>query len=680
MAKRSRVPAHKALPQGQTARNKNPKLSPYQRELKRNRLANQAPHVVHQKGGGRGAAGLRDEPAKARDLIKYLNAKNEYEAEKVRVKANRSHAIRQAKRDAAKGIDGDAEESEEDAHVAEDDSIKASDAAEEGGDVEDAEETDEEMDSDNVEGIEVAAGGVTGSVVVLTPAQKRVVELKTMKKLKKSSNNHLKALMTKKERVIYFGINKGDEEAEKGPATAAVSATDNEEAEEKRQALLAVLVRRSGVLDTALDNERERLTKLVQAAERKHAKKLRNGGVDEEEELVMSAPTKAEATAAPVGGYKKRKKGEEEDEGGPVQASVCDVNQEMLVEAGMAREKKVREAGDDSDISSDSSSEIDTREMHHSGMYDDHTTALMKRKERKHLKKMEKRRDKRADQLADIEREVHQLTSKTYKKKMRKEARGTDEEKYEANLYKMQAEERRIGGKRERDEGQQGEESQKAVKRLSGLGDEEMSMREAIEEMRGGAGKNRASGIRFGERVDAPPTFDNVPSMDVMTSLNKLATKLAAPQPLTNKNNSSQKPTTNLGRTAKNSLGVPRDYVQGSPSMGLQEKKRLAKLGLRGRVNEAHGQESGGDSGAPSHSNGGKASTSEFEAMRSKVMDNYAASKRRAHEQMLAAKKEAGPRHKKRNNIANFVVSGGGEDEGFGSMGGGKFTDGKKFF
>ena len=89
MAKRSRVPAHKSLPEGQTNRNKNPKLSPYQRELKRNRLANQAPHVVHQKGGGRGAAGLRDEPAKARDLIKYLNAKNEYEAEKVRVKANR---------------------------------------------------------------------------------------------------------------------------------------------------------------------------------------------------------------------------------------------------------------------------------------------------------------------------------------------------------------------------------------------------------------------------------------------------------------------------------------------------------------------------------------------------------------------------------------------------------------
>lgn len=45
MALRSRVPRRKQLGEGKRSRNKNPKLSPFQREMKRDRLANQAPDV-----------------------------------------------------------------------------------------------------------------------------------------------------------------------------------------------------------------------------------------------------------------------------------------------------------------------------------------------------------------------------------------------------------------------------------------------------------------------------------------------------------------------------------------------------------------------------------------------------------------------------------------------------------
>lgn len=71
MAKRGRVPAHKSLGPGKRKRNKNPKLSPFQREQKRDRLANQPPIETGVK---------RDFPAKQRGVYMYLQEKEARDA------------------------------------------------------------------------------------------------------------------------------------------------------------------------------------------------------------------------------------------------------------------------------------------------------------------------------------------------------------------------------------------------------------------------------------------------------------------------------------------------------------------------------------------------------------------------------------------------------------------------
>lgn len=72
MALRSRVPNRKQLGGGSRRRNKNPKLSPFQRQQKRDRLANQPPINLT----------TRDYPASARNLVKYLQERDEREKEK----------------------------------------------------------------------------------------------------------------------------------------------------------------------------------------------------------------------------------------------------------------------------------------------------------------------------------------------------------------------------------------------------------------------------------------------------------------------------------------------------------------------------------------------------------------------------------------------------------------------
>ena len=73
MAKRGRIPNRKAQGgAGMRHRNKNPKLSPFQREQKRTRLSNQPPIDLSK----------RDFPSAARGVVYYLNAKKEREDEK----------------------------------------------------------------------------------------------------------------------------------------------------------------------------------------------------------------------------------------------------------------------------------------------------------------------------------------------------------------------------------------------------------------------------------------------------------------------------------------------------------------------------------------------------------------------------------------------------------------------
>ena len=64
MSRRSRVPKRKQLDGRHRRRNANPKLSPYQKELKRDRMANQPPVSIQK----------RDFPASARKLQGFLEA------------------------------------------------------------------------------------------------------------------------------------------------------------------------------------------------------------------------------------------------------------------------------------------------------------------------------------------------------------------------------------------------------------------------------------------------------------------------------------------------------------------------------------------------------------------------------------------------------------------------------
>ncbi|ORC86096.1 uncharacterized protein TM35_000301360 [Trypanosoma theileri] len=76
MARRQRVPRHK---EHRRKRNKNPKLSPFQREQQRAKLANQPP-ITSIKGS------QRDYPVNQRGVIQYLMAKRERQLEKKRLR------------------------------------------------------------------------------------------------------------------------------------------------------------------------------------------------------------------------------------------------------------------------------------------------------------------------------------------------------------------------------------------------------------------------------------------------------------------------------------------------------------------------------------------------------------------------------------------------------------------
>ncbi|KAH9600080.1 hypothetical protein LSM04_001247 [Trypanosoma melophagium] len=76
MARRQRVPRHK---EHRRKRNKNPKLSPFQREQQRAKLANQPP-IASIKGS------QRDYPVSQRGVIQYLMAKRERQMEKKRLR------------------------------------------------------------------------------------------------------------------------------------------------------------------------------------------------------------------------------------------------------------------------------------------------------------------------------------------------------------------------------------------------------------------------------------------------------------------------------------------------------------------------------------------------------------------------------------------------------------------
>lgn len=139
MALRSRVPRHKKT---EGKRNKNPKLSPFQREQKRTKMANQAPT----------AKSLGDEsdvPKKARAIFDYLQDKQAKQAEK------RRRLIEQRALEAQQKEDENEEEEDEDEEVSdsEDEDEETGDVSDSGSDetLETASDDDEDEEDDDDE-------------------------------------------------------------------------------------------------------------------------------------------------------------------------------------------------------------------------------------------------------------------------------------------------------------------------------------------------------------------------------------------------------------------------------------------------------------------------------------------------------------------------------------------------
>ncbi|RNF04515.1 hypothetical protein TraAM80_05107 [Trypanosoma rangeli] len=101
MARRQRVPHHK---EHRRRRNKNPKLSPFQREQKRKKLANQVP-ISSMKNDS-----LRDYPVSQRTVMKYLMAKKNRLQERRR---QREEGLQKKQRDTEEQISTTATNSEQ---------------------------------------------------------------------------------------------------------------------------------------------------------------------------------------------------------------------------------------------------------------------------------------------------------------------------------------------------------------------------------------------------------------------------------------------------------------------------------------------------------------------------------------------------------------------------------------
>lgn len=252
------------------------------------------------------------------------------------------------------------------------------------------------------------------------------------------------------------------------------------------------------------------------------------------------------------------------------------------------------------------------------------------RKERKHQKRVEKRKERIMERMQKMEADLEHAMSKAGKKKKKAKA-GSTEDAYEKKLIQMQKE-------KAKEDAVKAAALKKQAKQLSsGSGNEEQGSSVADAPSAGGkkrivfdeatvgstAAQHRVATrkpqdfyeyvdiVRYGERVEAPPVFDNLPSAS--TAVGKLALKLAAAEDAAG------------ARKRGNSVPNRHAILSGSASgvsdpTSLAERKRLASLGLGARPTELVAA----TSKAPkSHD----AKLREMELLRQKVVESYQRSK-----------------------------------------------------
>lgn len=580
MARRGRQTGIKALGPGHRQRNKNPKLSPYQRELKRNRLANQAPRpFVNASAAGfgktKGAAGItpitadtvnptimyqkRDTPAKARGLMQYLAEREEREAQRRRQREEAAKAKAEAEadeeerrlafRERGENSDDDDEEYEDIDEEGEEDEEMEMDEE----DAEDEEEVEDEDMAALLADLKAESASKKKQKKTITNAAGEEEELESDEELitdddaddsenevdpkmvlthvpRAPSGKQLKSWMVKKDRLAYLAMKEGGDEAgceallKKVLISNGYTFVDPELIKAQRK------TRRE---QQAAEAARRREVRLAAEAERAAAEEAEGDNADDDAE----DGEKKKGGKKPL--PKKNKKFRPILEG-ELSADIEDLNEEMLfqhmapnVAAAMAVGGAAKPNGAPLDAHAAFAAETAMLNL-----------KLLKKKEKKHAKKSEKRREKTIEEFNEMEQKMVTAMSKTHAKKVRKERalEGDANYKLHQQLANQQIENLKSGlnaPKRLRD-GEEGAHpdshdpnvvlkfqqyenelnEKKKIKRLSGMDESELN-RVADMEDKGG---RLVEKIQFGDRAEAPPVFSVVPTMS--NSFAKFAAKL----------------------------------------------------------------------------------------------------------------------------------------------------------
>lgn len=658
MARRGRQSSMKALGPGHRHRNKNPKLSPYQRELKRNRLANQAPRPFVNASASQGGKKApvtadslnlslmyqkRDTPAKARGLMKFLQDKEDRAKERQKAKEEAELKKQQEEEEEAKQIleyrernensdfDTDAEEDEEDAMFDGEEDEENESEVEEAAD--NASSQDEGLYGDtDMEGMlaELEEQG-SDSEIIDDEDDGNVSKVNSKMVLTKVPENpsgkQLKAWMVKKERLAYL------EMKEKGDAAGC-------------EALLKKVLIGQGFsfVDPKTLEKANKSTKKADNSKN-------NRQPQQNHRRQRGKPITEGELSAPLSNLNE------------------EMEQQMAPNLAAVNANKTAVASDGHDARMAESAMINLK--------------LLKKKEKKHAKKSEKRRERTMEEMNTIETEMNQAMSKKHKKKVLKEKMKEGDANYKLHqqLTNKQIENLKagIGAKRQREEGDghdpnfllpfqvyEQQQQQKQVKRLSGLDESQLQRAVDLDDAKGKVVEK----IRFGERAEAPPVFNVVPSMSnsfakfAMKLQNDSTKKAATPKATSSKVNGVV--TSNGGvRAQQNKPGKAKEMalanktilknamarlqqqsnsavsgfarnensgiistaarVDSTGDISLYERKRLAKLGLMGPVTEQRINRSGVANGGEGNS---AHNASEMEMLRQRVMSTYQKNKK----------------------------------------------------